>query len=83
MSDKKPEALRLAAWLNEGAWRSIRLIDVEAAGRELRRQHAVIDGLVAALTHIHGVALAGEWRDLPGIAKTSEEAIAKATGEQK
>ena len=31
------EALRLAAWLNEGAWHAMRLGDVEAAGRELRR----------------------------------------------
>jgi hypothetical protein len=31
------EALRLAAWMNEGAWHSMRLGDVEAAGRELRR----------------------------------------------
>ena len=31
------EALRLAALLNEGAWHAMRLGDVEAAGRELRR----------------------------------------------
>jgi len=31
------EALRLAAWMNEGAWHAIRLGDVEAAGHELRR----------------------------------------------
>lgn len=36
----QPEALRLAAWLNEGAWRQMRLGDVEAAGRELKRLHA-------------------------------------------
>lgn len=37
----QPEALRLAAWLNEGCWHQIRLGDVEAAGRELRRLHAL------------------------------------------
>lgn len=36
----QPEALRLAAWLNEGAWLQMRLGDVEAAGRELKRLHA-------------------------------------------
>ena len=36
-----PEALRLAAWLNEGAWHTMTLGDVEAAGRELRRLHAL------------------------------------------
>lgn len=35
-----PEALRLAPWLNEDAWRQMRLGDVEAAGRELKRLHA-------------------------------------------
>lgn len=39
----QPEALRLAAWLNEGAWHQMKLGDVEAAGRELRRQHADIE----------------------------------------
>ena len=37
MTDKQPEALRLAAWLNEGAWHKMTLGDVERAGRELRR----------------------------------------------
>ena len=36
-----PEALRLAAWLNEGEWHKMRLGDVLAAGRELRRLHAL------------------------------------------
>ena len=38
----QPEALRLAAWLNEGAWHQMRLGDVEAAGRELRRLHSAL-----------------------------------------
>lgn len=37
----QPEALRLAAWLNEGAWHSMTLGDILAAGRELRRLHAL------------------------------------------
>ena len=50
MTDKATsEALRLAAWLNEGAWHQMRLGDVEAAGRELRRQHARISELQAEL----------------------------------
>lgn len=43
MTDKQPEALRLAAWLKEGAWHQMRLGDVEAAGRELIRQNAAIE----------------------------------------
>ena len=53
MTDKTntptPEALRLAAWLQEGAWHQMRLGDVEAAGRELRRQHARIAELETML----------------------------------
>ena len=43
MSEKQPEALRLAAWLNEAAWHQMKLGDVEAAGRELRTQHADLE----------------------------------------
>lgn len=43
-----PEALRLAAWLKEGAWNQMRLGDVEAAGRELKRLHAENERLRAA-----------------------------------
>lgn len=35
-----PEAIRLAAWMQEGAWHKITLGDVLATGRELRRLHA-------------------------------------------
>ena len=50
MTDRtQPEALRLAAWLNEGAWHQMRLGDVEAAGRELRRQHTRIAELESEL----------------------------------
>ncbi|WP_312834324.1 hypothetical protein [Comamonas sp.] len=46
-TEAQPEALRLAAWLNEGAWHQMRLGDVLAAGRELRRLHAEIQQLKA------------------------------------
>ena len=46
MTDQQqPEALRLAAWLKEGAWHEMRLDDVQAAGRELRRLHAENEAL--------------------------------------
>lgn len=47
MTNKQPEALRLAAWLNEGAWHQMTLGDAEAAGRELRRLSAENAGLKA------------------------------------
>lgn len=46
-TEAQPEALRLAAWLKEGAWHQMRLGDVEAAGRELRRQYTEIQQLKA------------------------------------
>lgn len=48
-----PEALRLAAWMNEGAWHSITLGDVWATGRELRRLHAENERLNATLSAAH------------------------------
>jgi len=47
-----PEALRLAAWLTEGAWRKMTLGDVEAAGRELRRLHALASTPVAPVAPV-------------------------------
>ncbi|SFF15181.1 DUF4406 domain-containing protein [Paracidovorax wautersii] len=44
-----PETLRLAAWLTEGAWYKMRLGDVEAAGREMKRLHEENKRLSAAL----------------------------------
>lgn len=59
MTDKTnttaPEALRLAAWLQEIAWHKMTLGDVVAAGRELRRQHARIAELEAELEAVGGV----------------------------
>jgi hypothetical protein len=68
MTDKteaQPEALRLAAWLNEGAWHQMRLGDVLAAGREMRRQHAEIQRLRALAATCYA-GLGGEC-DLPVI----------------
>jgi hypothetical protein len=39
------KAIELAAWLNEGSWHQMRLGDVEAAGRELRRLDAENEAL--------------------------------------
>ena len=70
MTDKKqPEALRLAAWLQEGAWHKMKLGDVEAAGRELRRLHAENEtlrtGYAAARLEIESLRGRG-WVNLPG-----------------
>lgn len=48
-TNTQAEALRLAAWLNEGAWHQMTLGDVEATGRELRRQHSAIEALESQL----------------------------------
>ena len=57
--DTQPEALRLAAWLNEGAWHQMRLGDVEAAGRELRRQHTRIAELESELEAVGAGGVSG------------------------
>lgn len=59
---QQPEALRLAAWLNEGAWHQMKLGDVEAAGRELRRLHNETVALRAELTSQQEVAEGEELR---------------------
>ena len=75
--ETQPEALRLAAWLNEGAWHQMRLGDVEAAGRELRRLHAENADLRAELQS--AAALPAEptqdWLDCPA---TRADALAEA-----
>lgn len=43
----------------------------------LRGCYARINGLERTLTHIHGVAMAEDHRDLPGIAKDAKEALEK------
>lgn len=43
----------------------------------LRGCYARINTLERTLTHIHGVALAEDHRDLPGIAKDAKEALEK------
>jgi len=54
------EALRLAAWMNEGAWHAIRLGDVEAAGHELRRLAGVEAELQQAREEVESLKLAEE-----------------------
>lgn len=75
-TDKQPEALRLAAWLNEGAWHQVTLGDVEAAGRELRRLHSANQTMLKALRDIHA---------MPGISQgaaiIASAAVFQATGE--
>lgn len=41
------------------------------------------DGLLEALEHVEGLAMADDWRDLPEIVRIARAAIAKATGETK
>lgn len=89
MTTKQPEALRLAAWLNEGAWHQMTLGDVEAAGRELRRLHAVNADLVVALkaayeaSELSGISASLERMHMcrDAVRKVLREAITKATGE--
>ncbi|WP_312836203.1 hypothetical protein [Comamonas sp.] len=79
MTDKteaQPEALRLAAWLNEGAWHQMRLGDVLAAGRELRRQHAEIQQLKAQLSARQA---APDW--IEDLAQSWDECMYDAPGE--
>lgn len=45
----------------------------------LRGCYARINTLERTLTHIHGVALADDSRDLPGIAKDAKEALGSKT----
>ncbi|MFD1839101.1 hypothetical protein [Paracidovorax cattleyae] len=53
----QPEALRLAAWLNEGAWHRMTLGDVNAAARELRRLHALTTAPAASLVPLNDRAV--------------------------
>ncbi len=72
----QPEALRLAAWLQEGAYYKMTFGDVEAAGRELRRLHADNQVMLQALRNI--VKLPGMSQGAMIIATA---AILEATGE--
>ena len=98
MSDKQPEALRLADELVETPFQSTRYI----AAAELRRLHAVNQELLEALTVIQsqfGSMAVADWRKWEELASPEEferwvksraahmaefarAAIAKATGEQ-
>jgi hypothetical protein len=76
MTDKQPEALRLAEWLEQGNYNHY---DVTEAAAELRRLHEVNVELVEALKRLSlYVAYNGDdW-----VQREAKAAIAKATGEQ-
>ena len=72
MSDKQPEALRLADELVETPFQSTRYI----AAAELRRLHAVNQELLFSMQYILSKDHIGHIHD------TASAAIAKATGER-
>ena len=75
MTDKQPEALRLADWLER---RTMIMFEDKQAAAELRRLHEVNSELVEALKSAYDLLLDG-WNLS---AKTEiEAALAKATGE--
>ena len=76
MSNKKPEALRLAEHLER--FRSFP--DDQAAAAELRRLHEVNQELLEALQKIAGNTY-DEWTNGAEAARIARAAIAKATGE--
>ena len=75
MSNKKPEALRLADELVETPFQSTRYI----AAAELRRLHAVNKELLETLIELNSVSARGFLYDDPARVK-ARAAIAKATG---
>ena len=75
MSDKQPEALRLAEHLEK--FRSFP--DDQAAAAELRRLHEVNHELLEALQKIAGNTYY-EWTNGAAAARIARAAIAKATG---
>ena len=77
MSDKQPEALRLADELVETPFQSTRYI----AAAELRRLYAVNQELLEALQKIAGNTY-DEWTNGAEAARIARAAIAKATGEK-
>ena len=77
MTDKQPEALRLADWLER---RTMIMFEDKQAAAELRRLHEVNAELVEALAEI------AEWTErytTPGhpISTVARAALAKVTGE--
>ena len=75
MSEKQPEALRLAEHLER--FRSFP--DDQAAAAELRRLYEVNQALLAALQKIAGNTY-DEWTNGAEAARIARAAIAKATG---
>jgi hypothetical protein len=76
MTDKQPEALRLADWIERGNYNHE---DVTKAAAELRRLHEVNAELVEALQE---VARANSSQVATIFAIRAKAAIVKATGEQ-
>jgi len=74
MTDKQPEALRLAACLEEPDYCTI--LQMRQAAAELRRLHEVNAELVEALEFCAGTSYITDAHDV------AKAAIAKATGEQ-
>ena len=77
MSNKQPEALRLADELVETPFQSTRYI----AAAELRRLHEVNQELLEALQKIAGNTY-DEWTNGAEAGRIARAAIAKATGEE-
>ena len=75
MSDKQPEALRLAEHLER-----FRSFPDDQAAAELRRLHAVNQELLEALQKIAGNTY-DEWTNGAEAGRIARAAIAKATGE--
>ena len=73
-----PKAIRLAAWLTEGAFYKMTLGDVESAGRELRRLYESNLEFLELLEQSTAYTSCQSWS--PSLTKEIEEAIAKATG---
>ena len=81
MTDKQPEALRLADGLEQGFQTGSISAQLDQAAAELRRLHEVNAELLEAL-RMADAALAGANMDMKAVEKKVKAALAKATGEQ-
>jgi len=81
MTDKQPEALRLAKSLDFYSTGDKHQRDVEQAAAELRRLHQVNAELLAALDKLARLGNGDRYGNSIGNT-IAQEAIAKATGEQ-
>jgi hypothetical protein len=84
MTDKQPEALRLADGLEQGFQTGSISAQLDQAAAELRRLHEVNAELLKVLNDLADWE-SGEvsgYMDAPWVAQKARVAIAKATGEQ-